>query len=350
MKGEMMSRLSEIYDIRLACYEDIENIMKFLDDHWKKNHLMAKNRPFFEYEFYNGKDVQFVLAIRKETDEIEALYGYVYSSHTDGKKDIWGSFWKANSKKCEPLIGIEVAKKVKELSKCRYMLGVGANPKTTVPIMKKVFKIPTVKLKHYYFLNTSYKDYLIADIKIKRNHKTAFCKLKRPICFETFEHLKSCFDVEGIDAIPYKDNWYLEHRFYTYPWFKYMVYGIPESDANNIGALIVLREILVKDRKILRIVDYLGEQRLFENLGNFFADIIKDYEYIDFYEYGFEDIYIENCGFFERNEEDENVIPNYFEPFGQNNVDIWGFYDSPNVLITKADGDQDRPNIDRGEL
>ena len=43
-------------------------------------------------------------------------------------------------------------------------------------------------------------------------------------------------------------------------------------------------------------------------------------------------------------ENDENVIPNYFAPFVQENVEI--FFHAPNeeIVFCKADGDQDRPN------
>lgn len=51
------------------------------------------------------------------------------------------------------------------------------------------------------------------------------------------------------------------------------------------------------------------------------------------------------AGFVEVNEEDGNIIPNYFEPFVQENIDIWVDSRDDNSLFTKADADQDRPNI-----
>jgi hypothetical protein len=41
-----------------------------------------------------------------------------------------------------------------------------------------------------------------------------------------------------------------------------------------------------------------------------------------------------------------NIIPNYFEPFVAENIDIY-FFSNTNekVYIFKGDGDQDRPNF-----
>ena len=50
------------------------------------------------------------------------------------------------------------------------------------------------------------------------------------------------------------------------------------------------------------------------------------------------------AGFTEVNEEDGNIIPNYFGPFLQENIDIWVDSKDKNSLFTKADADQDRPN------
>ena len=67
-------------------------------------------------------------------------------------------------------------------------------------------------------------------------------------------------------------------------------------------------------------------------------------EYADFYVQGFENQYIFEAGFSERIEGDENVIPNYFSPFEQRNIEIYVSGNIEKGLFCKADGDQDRPN------
>ena len=37
--------------IRRAVCDDIPNIMKFMDEHWKPGNILAKDRDFFEWQF-----------------------------------------------------------------------------------------------------------------------------------------------------------------------------------------------------------------------------------------------------------------------------------------------------------
>lgn len=59
---------------------------------------------------------------------------------------------------------------------------------------------------------------------------------------------------------------------------------------------------------------------------------------------GMEEEYILKVGMVERTEEDPNIIPNYFHPLEQTNVDIWVASSQNNAVFFKADIDKDRPN------
>ena len=66
-------------------------------------------------------------------------------------------------------------------------------------------------------------------------------------------------------------------------------------------------------------------------------------EYTDFYVSGFDDSFIIQAGFSCIEEDDENIIPDYFNPFLCQNITIWADGKVKNCLYCKADGDQDRP-------
>ena len=51
-----------------------------------------------------------------------------------------------------------------------------------------------------------------------------------------------------------------------------------------------------------------------------------------------------SAGFCERTENDSNIIPNYFSPYEQRNIEIYVSGNINDGLFCKADGDQDRPN------
>lgn len=348
-----MNQYDERYEIRLAKKTDIETIMKFINDYWRENHIMSQNRTLFEYEYLDVDEetVNMVLAIDRLTGLLEGIFGFLRCSNVQDnyKKDIWGSMWKVNSEHDNmPLLGIELAKRVYELTGCRYQIGNGANPNTTVMLRRLYFGEKTVKMKQYYYLNSSKTEFKVAVI----NRKWIPTTNKNGIvtCMERYDSISEVskyFDIEKVDTIPYKDNWYLNKRYFKHPWYHYQVYGLYTVEKQTVEALMVTREVECNGEKILRIVDYIGNQQLFSGLSNEFENMVKEnnYEYIDFYVYGFDEKVICDAGFQRREENDENIIPNYFEPFLQENVEIWAHYKEEGTLFFKADGDQDRPNI-----
>ena len=63
-----MNRYDERYEIRLAKYNDIVNIMDFINKYWKQGHIMSCDREYFEYEFLEEDNVNFILAIERSTE------------------------------------------------------------------------------------------------------------------------------------------------------------------------------------------------------------------------------------------------------------------------------------------
>ena len=349
-----MNEFDERYEIRLAKIQDIDSIMRFIDEHWSKGHIMSQDRQLFEYEYVEGEKVNFVLAIEKQTGEIEAIFGFIRTSHTTEfeNKYIWGSMWKVNeSHKNMPLLGVELARRACELAQCKEHIGNGANPKTTIPLRRLFFGEKTGKMKQYYYLNNSISEYKIPVIKEKKDiHEVVFKQLKEKYLMEFYsiEEVKKYFVIDNIQAVPYKDSWYINRRFFNHPYYKYNVYGVKDQN-EDVGALLITRVVTCNGSKVLRIVDYIGQHDLFRNLKGDLCHIMIDnnYEYIDMYVFGFEEEYIIEAGFKLRTDDDRNIIPNYFEPFLQENVDIWVHYKQEGTTFFKADGDQDRPNIMR---
>lgn len=341
----MNKTYDEKYDIRLAAREDIPAIMRFLDENWRKGHIMATNRALFEYEYVHGDEVDMILAVEKNRKTIEGLFGFLRC--TEKKTgDLWGSMWKVRE---DPdnmkLLGVELAKRIFDLTGCRSHIGSGANPKTTVPLRKIFFRDKTAKMKQYYRLNPEKTEYRIAKItdgKIPPKAENAPTYTLRKL--ETFEDFAKAFDITKTRAIPQKDNWYIQHRFYEHPVYDYTLWGV-QDEGRNTPAVIIIREVSAEREKALRIVDYLGEYRALGGLYDAVGELIRETgsEYIDFVEFGVDDELLKKAGFTDRAETD-NIIPHYFEPFLQENKDIWCHYKEDGTTFFKADGDQDRPN------
>ena len=333
----MNSTFDEKYDIRQARYDEIDEIMQFINTYWKNGHILATNREFFEYEFVVGGNVNFFLAKNRETAEIESLTGCVFASNNPDKRDIWGSIWKTrNDHPNMPFLGMELGRRLDAFYKVRNHLGVGINPGTAMILLQAV-DVYCAKMNHFYRISDK-EEYKIAKISnkiiVSKNDILQF----QPKLLNSLTDLEKEFDFELVkDCVPYKDPWYVNRRYFTYPIYKYNVYSIP-------NAIFVTREQEFNGEKILRIVDYIGERSSFGGLYDFFTERLKEYEYIDFYNLGFEEEFLLNAGFVKREETSENIIPNYFSPFVQKNVEIYVHAPNQNCLFFKADADQDRPN------
>ena len=347
-----MNKYDERYIFRLGNISDIDNIMCFIREHWDSTHILSEDRAFFEYEFLEEDTVNVMLAIDKETNTIEAIAGFLRCSNTVPREeqDVWGSFWKVNSsRKNMTFLGVELIKRLMDILQCRNHLGIGINPNTTLPLRRVLFHEQTEKMKHYYMLNPQIEDYKIAHINKKYNFKTGKTVSKiNIILLKEMTDVRNTFSLGSIKNIPYKDFWYIEKRYFKHPYYHYQVYGLSCQESKT-EALIVLREIEHNDRRIIRIVDCIGNFRLLAGCNDFFTKLMgeKGYEYIDFYNVGIDKEIILAAGFKEKDEDDMNIIPNYFEPFEQKNVDIWVRYKDKNTVFCKADGDQDRPRLIR---
>lgn len=145
--------------------------------------------------------------------------------------------------------------------------------------------------------------------------------------------------------MPYKDNDYIEHRYYKHIKYHYKVMGIVRND--KVDAVVIGRVFRANGKKVFRIIDFLGDEDAFVGTFDAWEIFLNEggYEYVDFYEYGLNPENLTSAGFFLRDEDDANIIPNYFEPFEQRNIEI---HISTNIQdkfrMFKGDGDQDRPN------
>lgn len=341
-----MNHLDEQYSIRLARKEEIEEVMEFVKVNWKSGHIMGIDREYFEYEFLEGDRLNVLIAKDRISGKIDGFLGVLKSSNNPNKTDIWSSIWKVmNIHEKNKLLGVELKKRAERIFNCRYNIGIGLNAKTAVPLMRLFFNRTVRKMRQFYLLNLDIEEYNIAKI-VERPKRSKLSQEKRLFRIDTFENLQRRFDINDNDKIPYKDEWYVNKKFFCNPRRKYIVYGIGEEKSEQLEAFFIARESVLDIGKVLRVVDYYGEQSVFADVGGYLEELLikNRYEYMDFYHWGFDEEVLRRAGFVERRDKDQNIIPNYFEPFERKNVDIWIQYEKEGTLFFKADGDQDRAN------
>ena len=345
-----MNKIDELYEIRLATIDDVDAIMDFIRREWNENHILASNRELFLWqygctEYGNNRDINVLLMTSRSNGEVVGMQGFVRYSEKRECSQISTAIIKISSQVKIPMAGVELIKRQTGFTGSSGCFASGVNPKTILPIYDKLFKHKTGIMQQYYVLNTGITEYKIADIK--KNLTSAYTDAGYSLSYiETMEELKRRFEIERCyDRLPVKSEQYFKKRYFEHPIYQYMVYEIINSNKHCVG-VIFTREICVNEAKILRIVDYRGNLRELGYIGNCLDGLMVDngYEYIDLMASDLDETMMKRSGFVLLTSEDPNIIPNHFEPFERKNIRIY-YHQSVDVVIFKADGDQDRPNV-----
>ena len=327
---------------RFATKQDIDGIMQFIHDYWAEDHILARDREIFEFQYVYGDEVCFVLSLDKETEEIEGILGYI-PYDTEGERDIFTALWKVKKSK-NPFQGMDQLYFLEEHGRCRNLYCVGINRQTFS--IYKYMKKTIADLEHYYMLNDLPR-YRIAQIHEKKIQLPASeeCSFHKLQGFEELEQIYS-----GLKQYaPVKSLAFLKRRYFEHPEYEYRIYraSLQEQDAVIIG------RIQEHDgARVYRIMDILGAEECFAAAGSALHELMvqEGFEYIDLYEYGMSEEALHRAGFVKAEPQEQNVIPNYFEPFVPENIEIHIFHPK-NVAarMFKGDGDQDRPNFRSGK-
>jgi hypothetical protein hcinC1_04075 len=311
---------------------DKEIFLKFLEENWNINHIYLKDQKYFAYEFSDNSN--FILA--KKDNKIVATLGYF---DYDNKGDIWTVIWKNAGKMDDGLKCLKFLLNAgyKSVSSC------GINKKT-IPIYE-FLGINTGRLKHFYILNQEIREYKIAKIAEKNIKKIETKNIEDLIEVESIDELLKLIDYQELKKYNfYKSPEYFNKRYFNHPYYKYHIL----VKTKNAKSILIYRIVKANGRSCIRIIDFLGNEEEFKEFTNYLIDkMLKEKnEYIDIYEVGIEDATLEEAGFIERKEEDSNIIPNYFEPFVQKNIEIYYMSNCKDKFrIFKGDGDQDRPSV-----
>lgn len=327
-------------EIRRAVGDDIPNIMKFMDEHWKPGNILAKDQGFFEWQFVDGDRVNMFIGIDDENSKIYGMIGaIVYSRNSN--PDISGCAWQT-IKSSNPMLGMELLDYMHAQLHPRYACSTGLSKKT-VKIDVLLGMVPTA-MDHYYRLS-DIKDYRIAKVekKIIPIVEDTGYSLER---LHSVEEMKQIISEEELAAqIMSKDYAYIEKRFFNHPIYQYDIWKILNAEEKS-RSILVTRDEVIEDRRICKIVDFYGGS---EDLGQITVALDRlmkerDYEFVDIYSFGVPTDIYERAGFCCCDEKSQNIIPNYFHPFVQKNVTLRMVEPMvQGMRLFRGDGDQDRP-------
>ena len=316
--------------IRFAKLADIDAIMHFIDQNWRKGHILARDRQLFEWMYLeDSNSVNFVISLND--DKINGILGFI--PYNSAKNQIALTIWKA-LKDENAMVGVTMLSFLEKELLPTAIVSPGINPKTTTAIYK-YFKYDVGKMRHYYRL-ANVADFYIPVVKDKHIPVFETTGPAEIHAISEYDELKGI--ILANNAIN-KDEYYIKRRYFEHPVFEYIHYIV------NGKLDIILREQNVNEHKCIRVVDMLGD---FSQLICFTTTLDKllvdnKYEYIDCYVAGVDASIWEKAGWLDV-DETQNIIPNYFSPFERTKVDLYYSSKPKKFAVFRGDGDQDRPN------
>lgn len=328
--------LPEGYSIRFANKEDIPQIMHFFDKYWKKDHILARDRNFFEYEFCRDDEVCVTLLIDNK-EKIKGTLGYI--PYGNGLRDIFMVMWKVIESN-DLFLGTSLLYYLVENGRCRHIFTSGLN-KGTANIYKYL-GLQVVLLTHYYMVNP-YVEQKVAKLSVKDIH---FPKVNTEEKWHECDliEFENSYKESTIDNKIHKSCEYILHRYYKNPIFFYKIFRTSVNDKNYFA---VFRIQTYGSARILRVIDYFGDEFLAADVASLvWKNMCQEKcEYADMYAYGLNDRIMQEAGFHVITEASEDIVPNYFSPFKLENIEIRAMFEKGmQPYIFKGDGDQDRPS------
>ena len=338
--------MDEAFVVRQAVESDVPQIIQFIKDNWNESHIFVKSKEFFQYVLCDERGVNVIIAVDSE-NKIYGMEGCTFYNSTD-TPDSSGMMWRC-LKTSDVMLGIKIDQYMQTWQNQKFHFGVGSNPDTTLKITKRFYKHHVGKLDHFYRLNANIDDFRIASVEHKdilqcKNTNVTLRKIDT-----THELLEILPDAILRQYTPYKDITYIIRRYFEHPVYHYDLYLIKREKEEN-HSVLVIRKVKANNRVAIKIVDFIGNNQELGGVGKALDQLMRmeNAEWIDIYCIGISEKELNNAGLIRLEENDKNIIPNYFEPFVKQNVDI--YYTTPKldgVKLFRGDADQDRPNFIR---
>ncbi len=327
-------------NVRLANLNEIVNIKKFIDNNWKKKHILSINSKLLKWQHRNINKQKLSIVILENTEKkVVGILGFIsindYSKNNLKKDHVWLGIW-CLDKNINKVYGLKLIYYFLNNSKYKYIGGIGLT-KNIIQLYKKLnFKVG--EMKHFYILNNTVKKTIISKNLIKNNfliERNFKIKENKSISKSIFNH----------KVISFKNYNYFKYRYEKHPIYRYRFLNIQKNNKNVL--LIIVRKIKVENYSIIRIIDTFGDWSSVSNIGSLLHKfLIKEKsEYIDFLYKGFNEKYILLNGF--KIKKNKKIIPNHFEPYeGIKNQPLYYCYKSEiDFELHKGDADSDRPNL-----
>lgn len=324
------------------CYcDDLPLLQKFIDQHWRKGHILSQQQSVLEWYYGTPTGCNFLLA--KRDGEIFAVLGYIDSdrfySQKPAQSELWLALWKVREDANVPGLGLRLILELKKRYPQRLISVLGLSDDASKIYRLLRYQVHT--LDQLFIYNRQLDSYRLLQGDLP--------DFECPSIQGSVTLVNDCgqlhTDANRINDSRCRGAEYFIQRYLNNPFNTYQLFRIEQDD--QVGYAIG-RVVSAEDRSALRLVDFFGQLSVLGLALGWFELYLKEQglEYMDLYLYSEQVSHLKQFGFINRNECAKDVIvPNYFDPFVTKNIDLQcAFEKGFNGSIFKADGDQERPN------
>jgi len=347
-----------MYEICLAHESDGKALVQFIDQHWKKEHIFVNCKELLDWQHFDRvrKAYNFVIGIEMQTQAIHAVLGFIPLSQFDPEipleRACWMVIWRTQDEARGHKLGQRLLSYLEDTIKPDILSTVGASAMTLPMYQARGYE--TGRLNHYFILNPDKSAFKLVITKdtgqscVKARANDANKRIDQASESDIINSTADCFLSQK--EMPRKSPGYLINRYFRHPIYRYQTYMIREG--KHTTGIIVTRVCRHEGSLAIRIVDFIGPSDSLCGLRDQWIYLLRSInaEYLDFYNAGIDEDDLFASGFTRREDGDGIVIPNYFEPFSKENVEIDYMMKVPTgqtYRIVKGDSDQDRPNLMR---
>ncbi|SMC39495.1 GNAT family N-acetyltransferase [Sporomusa malonica] len=364
----------EAIKIYWARTNQICDVQRFIDTYWRKGHILSRDAELLKWQYPFLEDNSLMSIVLAEINgEIAGLLGVIPCKFNTGDIVVQGgilALWLVRSEFRNQSVGRSMLDWVQ--GEGVKFIGVEGYNERTVGIYKRLqsYIAPTLPrligvidgkaCQEFLERNSSFQSHVVISKIINRQSSYDVSGYKS-INWECglSEKWDSFIKLQNIKG-PIRDSAFIQWRYINHPKYKYEVRCVCDED-NNIHGIVVWRIISIKDSSdtIFRITEFLWDDAV---AGRFLADFTindafqSDVLFADFYnltgckaepfiERGFfVDKEVLFPKYFSPLDFTQRTIPSAFSLIGLTESQNVNYFTNPDIYLTIADGDQDRPS------
>ena len=333
--------------------DEVDDLVQYIEEHWAENHIFCKSRDLLDWQHKSrcGSYYNFIISRSTKDNRICGILGFIPTSHFSVSlakyNQVWLAIWKVNEGPKYIGLGIALLNFLVREFSVESICSIGIS-KIVRPIYKDL-GFTLGKLSQLALMNSAIENFRVAT-SAKILHSPDLVAQKD---FELKEINQSAAMTDLLSPNLYhhstiKDYSYIVNRYLKHPVFSYRLFGVYFQGC--LSTFLVTRIVWQNERSVMRVVDIQGDVKSIPKITRLLHDVLEEenHEYIDILQFGLPEKNFLKAGFVSANQNKSLVIPDYFDPFVNRNIDIFFAFKSDsnkgNVLLFKGDADQDRPN------